>query len=379
MFGAFQGKGCGVSQEMLAGFDEAATASKVCSKCDQLLPLEMFHAKSCAKDGRCGHCRDCERQRTLGKRRVIEGIAHELLCTRCNQVKPQGEFQPSRITSPRSGMCKDCTKERGTLINARQHEKRQRRIDAGEIQQCRVCRSRKPVKDFPLDGQRCHACVTRNTNCKLKNRLRNASNRARDRGLSFDLTLEDYAILVSTPCTYCGGPLPATGSGLDRIENDKGYSSFNCVPCCDACNTARGDRWSVLQMVQFIGPAIRHAREFGGEVGRKPNNRTPNRVKPTPKREAWTAERFVANFLTSEPKPRAEVLTAASAAGIGKNTTRDLLIAVVSTGLAFVWWPSSGQRVKHFANQPCDDSHEDFCESGPGEKRTRKLERVTIG
>lgn len=366
-------------QGMLAGFDvdHSEPAYKNCSQCGLLLPLDRFQAKARNADGKMSHCRECERLRTLGRKRVIEGIAAELRCTRCQTVKSQSEFRPSGITSPASGLCKACAKERDAKANAIQKEKWQQKIDSGEVRQCRVCQTRKQIDAFQPNSLRCYACKTRNTNSKLKNRLRNARNRAMDRGLSFDLTLEEYAILVSAPCTYCGGPLPKTGSGLDRIENDKGYSRMNCIPCCDACNTARGARWSVEQMVKFIGPAIRQARESGGEVARVSFNRKPRTIEAATKPETWTVGRFASQFLTTEPKAKAVVLTAARAVGIGKDRTLDLLVASVSEGLAFVWWPATGHRVKHYANQPYD-GRVGFDSSGPGEVPTRRHDTVRI-
>ena len=354
-----------MNQCLLDGFEtEAAMAYKNCSQCGLMLPLERFGAKCDTRDGKRYHCRECERKRTLGRQRVIDAIADEILCTKCHVVKPQSEFQPSRITSKGRGWCKNCTKDYDRHQAESKKKQRQDRIDAGEIRQCKACHKHKPIQKFNLHALKCLSCYTRNSNSKLKNRLRNASTRAMDRGLSFDLTLEEYADLVSAPCTYCGGPLPTTGSGLDRIENDKGYSRMNCIPCCDACNTARGARWSVEQMVKFIGPAIRQARGNGGEVPRTPSNRKPCKTS-RPKPEPWTAERFSTLFLSPEPQPKAAVLTAARAAGIGKDRTRDLLIAAEADGLAFVWWPPRGlPRVKHYANQPSNSSHS-FCKPAP--------------
>ena len=75
---------------------------------------------------------------------------------------------------------------------------------------------------------------------------------AKKRGLKWDLSDEKVKELISKPCYYCG-TLPSSHSlnftrkfngdfpsnGLDRIDNTKGYSEDNVVPCCKLCNQAK--------------------------------------------------------------------------------------------------------------------------------------------
>jgi hypothetical protein len=80
---------------------------------------------------------------------------------------------------------------------------------------------------------------------------------AKTRGLAMTLTEEDFRTLISLPCTYCGGKLPETGSGLDRIDNTRGYiyradGSPNCVPCCSDCNAARRDSFTLFEFKQIV-------------------------------------------------------------------------------------------------------------------------------
>jgi len=63
------------------------------------------------------------------------------------------------------------------------------------------------------------------------------------------LTLEQYATLVSQPCHYCGGALPATGFGLDRKVAGGPYSIDNVVPCCVHCNSVKGDNFTPAEML----------------------------------------------------------------------------------------------------------------------------------
>lgn len=63
---------------------------------------------------------------------------------------------------------------------------------------------------------------------------------AKDKGLGFDITPEQHAIiLIAETCYYCHGSLSPTGHGLDRIDNNLGYLVSNVVPSCVSCNRIR--------------------------------------------------------------------------------------------------------------------------------------------
>ncbi len=77
---------------------------------------------------------------------------------------------------------------------------------------------------------------------------------AKPRGLEFTLTIEEFLELIDGDCFYCDSP-PSnefgknnkylTGShiynGIDRLDNNKGYTLTNCVPCCKICNKMKSN------------------------------------------------------------------------------------------------------------------------------------------
>jgi hypothetical protein len=209
--------------------------------------------------------------------------------------------------------------------------------------------------------------------------LQRAAAKVSERGLTFELSFDEYAELVSAPCTYCGGPLPEVGLGLDRLDNNVGYTRFNCVPCCHYCNTARSNHFSVSEMVK-IGQLFRELRLARPDPSTW-NSSEPLRAKASKPAKASakatvTASEFAERFITAEPQPKAAVLVAAKATGIGKDTARDLLAAAEAAGLVFVWWPPRGHRIKHYANRPYD-GRVGFCTAGPGEAGP-PLEQVEV-
>ena len=78
--------------------------------------------------------------------------------------------------------------------------------------------------------------------------------RASKLGVTFDLTKEQFRALTSQNCQYCGvepkqirnhGKKVYNGhylhNGIDRVDNDRGYTIDNAVACCGICNKAKRD------------------------------------------------------------------------------------------------------------------------------------------
>ena len=74
---------------------------------------------------------------------------------------------------------------------------------------------------------------------------------AKRKGIIFILTQAECKVLMTTPCYYCGQSPSGMAtdksregvfiySGIDRIDNEDGYTSSNAVSCCRVCNFAKG-------------------------------------------------------------------------------------------------------------------------------------------
>ena len=55
---------------------------------------------------------------------------------------------------------------------------------------------------------------------------------AKKRGLIFDISIQEFTVLITSLCYYCG----CNGGGIDRVDNSMGYIKDNSVPCCYVCN-----------------------------------------------------------------------------------------------------------------------------------------------
>jgi len=119
------------------------------------------------------------------------------------------------------------------------------------------------------DGYRLRSGATKSCGCFQKDRVREtimlpnghaAFNGlysqykyfAKKRELVFELTKEDFSFITKMNCFYCGkepaqkaGKTDLNGfyiyNGIDRIDNKKGYTINNVVPCCGHCNMAKGN------------------------------------------------------------------------------------------------------------------------------------------
>lgn len=117
---------------------------------------------------------------------------------------------------------------------------------------CRICGERETRRGGNLRRVLRHQCIGRAAKtCALAD----YKGGARLRGLPWELT-DEYAIaLMQGKCTYCNREPHMTvkpkkresgprewfiRNGIDRLDNEEGYTIKNCVPCCRSCNVMKG-------------------------------------------------------------------------------------------------------------------------------------------
>lgn len=79
--------------------------------------------------------------------------------------------------------------------------------------------------------------------------IRSYVGHAKDLSKEFLLTTEDVAKLIESACHYCGcapsrlkkyqtkfDSIEFYYNGIDRKNNNEGYTKENCLPCCTRCN-----------------------------------------------------------------------------------------------------------------------------------------------
>lgn len=97
------------------------------------------------------------------------------------------------------------------------------------------------------------------------------------RGYSFELSKEQLAELISQNCHYCGATPSSCRhkksvsgryygdfcrNGIDRLDNTKGYTLSNTVPCCYMCNRAKNNE-SLEVFSKWVSGLIKHFPKAG--------------------------------------------------------------------------------------------------------------------
>lgn len=173
-------------------------------------------------------------------------------CTKCGVRKPVDRFAPTGKTPGRlRSVCRDCYNTATTRRRDNPESRERIRLHSKEYR-------RRPEK---------RAIFIRQDSRQYDQR----------HGLLCTLTVPFIQKLISRPCTYCGeDQLMMT---LDRIDNQKGHTEENVLPCCSRCNYLRGSMpyaaWKILV------PALRRARRagaFGSWLGRARMTHSPKKV-----------------------------------------------------------------------------------------------------
>jgi hypothetical protein len=94
----------------------------------------------------------------------------------------------------------------------------------------------------------------------------NLRSKAKAKNMEWSITKEDFAILTKSLCYYCDGSpqhikagykTDFTYNGLDRVNNSRGYSIDNVVPCCRMCNVAK-NYYTQDEFLQWAGNVYLH-------------------------------------------------------------------------------------------------------------------------
>ena len=140
---------------------------------------------------------------------------------------------------------------------------------------------------------------------------------AKVRGLSFNLSREEFKSLIFENCHYCGqlpsniynsyprdnehNRSPIMYNGIDRVNNTKGYDLDNCVTSCTQCNFSK----RTLNKEQFLTWIKRiYINQY-----KKVTDKTPGELCDllftTNMKCWWAQERIMDKSLSSEEKAKA--------------------------------------------------------------------------
>lgn len=188
----------------------------------------------------------------------------EKVCDFCKDT-----FSVPRCQSHQQYCSKDCY-----------HSSRRPYVDelGNMVKRCSTCGSTKTLTDFSQAKDkrsgyqtRCKTCESKSQkavyekvsvtedfkrklhkdNRTVRRRFWKGKHSAKKRSYVWNLSLEQYEILVKHPCHYCGKPIDDAGVGLDRKDNGTIYSETDCVSCCGRCNSTFMANFNYAEKMQL--------------------------------------------------------------------------------------------------------------------------------
>jgi hypothetical protein len=85
-----------------------------------------------------------------------------------------------------------------------------------------------------------------------KARFRTWCANAKSRGFDVDITFRQWLYIKAQPCVYHIESGKSAITGIDRINNRRGYVQRNCQPCCERHNRIKSDVFTHAQMMDLV-------------------------------------------------------------------------------------------------------------------------------
>lgn len=125
------------------------------------------------------------------------------------------------------------------------------------------------VKNSPTFNNKTPSC-----GCTIQTEFNNVyydyRNKAKERGLRFDISKDKFRALIEENCVYCGSPPNNTRkgykgfyvyNGIDRIDNTIGYIEGNIVTCCYTCNHAKGTK-TIEEFIEWLNTLVGYRNQL---------------------------------------------------------------------------------------------------------------------
>lgn len=224
--------------------------TKMCSKCKEELPIDMFVLHSTSKDGYNNICKKCQsqynkeyreknresikekaKQRRLENRDSINAKKREYYQEHKEEILQKNSEYRESHKAEKAERDKKYAQEHKEQIQQYQKEYREEhKLSNAEYQ-----------KQYRIKNKDRLDAYKKSSHNRYKNYQRNAKTKDRN----FDLSENDFIEISKRPCIYCGEYSDTYNgepfSGVDRVDSKLGYSLDNCVPCCATCNRMKLD------------------------------------------------------------------------------------------------------------------------------------------
>lgn len=233
--------------------------SKICKECGRELPLEMFSKNKAMRDGHVNICKDCQREQRRKRKdsKIIPAINEgTMICPVCGEELSVDEFAiMGKSKTGRDWLCKSC-RQKHTLINNGKDKNYFRKL---RIKLCPDYREEQRIID-------------RKSRIKNFNRamFTAAKYRAEQRGIEFNIELEDIVIpekcpILECPFIYGTSENYDYSPSLDRIDNSKGYIKGNIQVISTKANKMKNSA-TQEELINFCKNILRYSPNCSKET-----------------------------------------------------------------------------------------------------------------
>lgn len=229
--------------------------TKFCKICKKELPLHYFSKNKNCKDGYLNTCKHCQKQRKLAV--LNQTVSTETkICPVCKQELSIDDFGlDRRSTSGFRWLCKNCELLHNNINQGK---------DKNYFRKLRI----KVDPDY-----RNTINIAKRLNSAKHHELRllnNARNRAINKNLEFNLTIDD--IIIPKECPILETPFVMGKKGdymytpsIDRIDNSKGYIKGNIQIISMKANTMKNSA-STEELQKFCKNILRYSLNNSKEL-----------------------------------------------------------------------------------------------------------------
>lgn len=207
---------------------------KTCKRCATTKSIDDFEKPT------SHYCKPCKEEA-----RRIERKKHAERCRRCREKQRkeneadylyQDAERCRRYRERKRAEDEEAYKRKQAEWYRQNYKKKREENDEAyfqeNVERCRRWRERMRAEDGEEYKRRQDRCG-RNS---IRTRLRVTKRNAKKRGIPVDMSDDELLAMLKLPCTYCGFLDPRGFGGVDRMNNQEGYTSSNATPCCQRCN-----------------------------------------------------------------------------------------------------------------------------------------------
>lgn len=239
---------------------------KSCPTCKEVKAVFDFSKSSSTKDGLNYQCIPCHKTR-MRRQRSFNSVrpklqADQKRCSKCRDVKKVDEFNKNRVTADGfNNVCRVCESEYRVKRESMYAESNKSGLPMVEVSELRCCKCKvtQPAIQFSTSvrtktglKRSCKTCDAvsqarraSTKSGKLYSLVNGAKQRAAQKGMVFNLSVEDLSIPDFCPVLgipiVVGGRRGDNSPSLDRKENDRGYTKGNVVVVSMRANRLKSD------------------------------------------------------------------------------------------------------------------------------------------